>query len=379
MYVSKLQQSQLYLLFIFLISLNLAYKHRAACFMRMELYVRAFIDIQWALKYPHIGRTLLQLKTQLAECQKKLITIDSSGSSIPKVHYPMQTDFPCLTNVLEIRENEKYGRHIVAKRDIAVGKVVMVSEIFASASVSDTLACCRICNKIEQNFVACTECSNTLYCRGSCANRIDIHHLECGSLFHVVDSSLKLPIQTLLMAINMFPRIEHLMEFVEQYVGKGKRKYGIPRAANDLKSNYAVFLTLTRSNSNEMIYLAYQVYTTLLTLPRVKRLINNGQKMLFLAHLSLHHVAVIARNSFQHQTQDMGAIKTNYIYDILSLINHSCSPNLFNASKPDDITYCITVKPILAGEQVLKTQFLVMLNYKLNRASHKDGISLVVC
>lgn len=319
------------------------------------MYTKAFTDIQWALKFPHTGRTLLQLQTQQAECLKKLCSVEFSNCFIPKVNYTTNKDFPCLANgnVLEIRVNEEFGRHIVAKCDIGVGKVIMVSEIFASAAVSDRLTCCHICNKIEQNFVACTECSNVLYCRGSCASRMGIHRLECGSMFHVIDASLKLPVQTLLMAIDMFPSIDHLMRFVEHTIEKGKEKNDVPKAANNAKSKYGLFLTLTLRHSSELIYLAYQVYTTLLTLPRVRRMINTGHKMLFLAHLTLHHVAIIARNSFQHQKQDIGTIKTNYIYDVLSLINHSCSPNLFNVSKPDDITYCITVKPILAGEQVI--------------------------
>lgn len=55
-------------------------------------------------------------------------------------------------------------------------------------------------------------------------------------------------------------------------------------------------------------------------------------------------------SSFKQKTSS--TIKTNYIYDVMLLINHSCTPNLFNISRPDDVSHCITVKPIKAGEQV---------------------------
>lgn len=340
---------------------SLVYKNRAACFMQMEMYTKAMMDIRCALKFQHTARALLQLQIQRKECEKKL-TIESIDAYVPpKLSYPVDRDFPCMANVLEIRDSKKFGRHIVAKQDIEVGKVVMVSEIFASAAVSDTLTTCRICNKTERDFVACTDCSNVMYCRGSCANQINIHRLECGTIFHVIDANLKLPVQTLLMAINIFTTIDELMRFVERYVGKNNG-HEIPKAANNFETKYGLFLTLTRRNCSELIYLAYQVYTTLLTFPKVKRLVNNGTKMLFLAHLTLHHVTVIARNSFQYQAQDIGTIKTSYIYDVMSLINHSCSPNLFNISRPDDVSHCITVKPILAGEQVF-------INYLGNSAS----------
>lgn len=330
---------------------SLAYGYRSACFMRMKIYAMALVDTQLALKFKHTGRILIQLKAQQAECQKQLKFSDSMKIHVtPQPSYPLDRDFPCMSDVLEIRENLEFGRHIVAKCDIEVGKVVIVTETFASAAISNTITTCRICTKSEQNFIACTDCSNAMFCRGKCASQIDVHRLECGSMFYKVDTNLKLPIQTLLIAIEMFPNVEQLMRFVKRHVGKANG-YGVPKAANDTKTKYGLFLTLIRTNCSEYVYLSYQVYTTLLTFPRVQSLFNTGEKMLFLAHLTLHHVTVIARNSFEHTKRD-GTIKTGYIYDVLSLINHSCSPNLFNVSKPDEMAYCVTVKPIWTGEQV---------------------------
>lgn len=332
---------------------SLAYGKRSACFMRMKLYSMALIDIQLALKFKHTGRTLLKLQVQLIECQKQLKSpIDLTKISVvaPQSSYPLDKNFPCMANVLEIVESKEFGRHIIAKCDIDVGQVVIVTDVFATAATSNTTTTCRICTKTEQNFIACADCSNTMFCRGNCTDQIGIHWLECGTMFYKIDTKLKLPIQTLLIAIDMFPSINHLMEFVSRRVNNANG-CGVPKAANDVKSKYGLFLTLIRCKPNEYIYLAYQAYKTILTFPRVQSLFNTEKKMLFLAHLTVHHVTVIARNSFEHSEND-GTIKTNYIYDVLSLINHSCSPNLFNASKPDDVAYCITVKPIWTGEQV---------------------------
>lgn len=335
---------------------SLAYKHREKCFLQMNMYGKALTDVQWALKYNnHTGRTMLQLKTQLVECQKKLVTIEYIERPMPKINFSLDRNFPCLADVLEIRENKQFGRHLVTKCDIGVGKVVMVSDIYASAATSDTLTICRVCTNTEENFIACTECPNAMFCRGKCSIQTSVHRWECNTIFHTLDSVLKLPIQTILMAIDMFQSIEHLMSFVERYVQNGNG-CGVPKAARDAKSKYALFLTLTRSISSECIFLAYQAYSTMMTFPQIKRIMNTEKERRFLAHLTLHHVTVIARNSFEHYTHDSGTIKTSYIYDVLSLINHLCSPNLFNVSKPDDVAHCITVKPILAGEQVQSTK-----------------------
>lgn len=318
------------------------------------MYTKALFDIKWALQFKHNARTMLQMQMERKDCEKRLMSVDCiDGHVPPKMNYPNDNHFPCMANVLEIRENEKFGRHIIAKEDIEVGKVVMVPDIFASATTSDTLTTCRTCNQIERNFVACADCSNTMFCRGSCFQESNVHRLECGSIYHMIDANLQLPIQTLLLAINEFSTLAELQVFVEQFVCLGSER-GIPKAANDFKSKYALFLTLTRRNCSELIYLSYQVFTTLMTFPRVKRLVNNVKEMLFVIHLTLHHVAVIARNSFRFQSQQItsGSIKSSYIYDVMSLFNHSCSPNLFNFCRPDDISYCIVVKPIRAGEQM---------------------------
>lgn len=95
-----------------------------------------------------------------------------------------------MANVLEIREDKKFGCHIVTKAVTAKH---------------------RVCNKREQNFVACTDGSNVSYFRGSCAKQIDFHRLECRTIFHVIDASFKLPVQTLLMAIHLCTTIDGLL------------------------------------------------------------------------------------------------------------------------------------------------------------------------
>lgn len=331
----------------------MAYANRSKCFMQMEKYTNALIDIELALKFNLSGkvRLHLRLQSQRFECLNQMKLSPSSGKMVPKLSYRADKNVRCMADVLEIAENEEFGRHVVAKVDIDVDKVVLVSDIFASATISDTLTCCSYCNKIEQNLIACAKCPNAMFCIDLCNDRNDVHLLECGSIFQLItDTQMKLPVQTILMAIAMFPTVKSLMDFV----GKCVENNELPKKVNDLKSRYALFLKLSQNKSNTHLYSAYSVYTTLMNIQQVKILFDTEKKRKFLMHLTIHHLTIIVINQFRHERKNTGEhkMRTDYVYDVLSLMNHSCSPNLFNNSTPDDIGYCVTVRPIWKGEQV---------------------------
>lgn len=328
---------------------SLAYANRSECFFKMKMYIKAYFDIKLALKWKHSPRVARRLNRHLLKYQKILHTGLDIDGLMPTLSFEPHPNHPCMANVLEICENNEFGRHIVAKCDIDAGKHIFVTEVFASGTASGNEMCCAKCNKIEQNFVACKNCASTVFCYGSCSEQMNVHKLECCSFFHIIgDTTLKLPVQTILMAIEMFPSIDNLMKFIE-HNNKIKR---IPISTKQLKSRYAMFLNLSPFCDEERIYPAYQAYTSLMSISQVKCLFDTERKKRFLMHLTLHHLCVIPQNSFRHERFHQDWICTDYIYDILSLINHSCVPNVFNYSTSHDICYCVTVRPIRKGEQI---------------------------
>lgn len=197
-------------------------------------------------------------------------------------------------------------------------------------------------------YVISTSCDNWQICLIS--NFCVFSSLSEGNtFFHVIsDSGLKLAIQSILIAIDLFNTIDDLMQFAEQVI----RQRRLPAQANDMKSRYSIFLKLHQSFSESRIYPAYQTYRTLLALPRVKRLFDTEQKRIFLLHLTLHHLTVIPQNIFYQEKFYQDWISARYIYDVMSLINHSCVPNVYNSSMFNSTGYCVTVQPIRKGEQI---------------------------
>ena len=103
---------------------TVAYVNRAECFFKMGLYTKSYIDIILAIKRKHSARVTMRLKRLRAKCLKYLSLGLDIECPTPKLSFRPNENFPCLANVLEIRENDEFGRHIVAKCDIDAGKEV---------------------------------------------------------------------------------------------------------------------------------------------------------------------------------------------------------------------------------------------------------------
>lgn len=86
-------------------------------------------------------------------------------------------------------------------------------------------------------------------------------------------------------------------------------------------------------------------------MPKVKYLFDTLAKQRFLMHLVLHHSIVIPKNAFSDVVQCSHQLTLKYIFDVLSILNHSCAPNL-EFDTVGKFGYCVSVRPIQRGDQV---------------------------
>lgn len=77
--------------------------------------------------------------------------------------------------LLEIRYNEKFWRHIVAKCDIPVGKTILVGEYFVLSTFEHDRARCFTCLQVRMNFIACSNCTDALFCNEDCHTKNEIN------------------------------------------------------------------------------------------------------------------------------------------------------------------------------------------------------------
>lgn len=214
------------------------YFDRSYCFFELKMFDKCLIDIELAKRFSDSPMMRQMLDELHWNCSKHIELVKSEQSETSendeiKLSYETDENFPGMANVLEIKYDKTYGRHMVAKCDIPVGKVVLVENPFSSNS--DTYLMCTVCMKETMNFVPCSKCSRAMFCSDLCANATsNIHKMECGEMSENISNGLY--VRTILEAIRIFPNINDLMKFVDDAVND-KEKLP-PKSLNDRKAQY---------------------------------------------------------------------------------------------------------------------------------------------
>lgn len=278
----------------------------------------------------------------------------------PQLSFEADVKFPPMAHVLEITESNEFGRHIIAKENIDVGQMIMVAEPFATvvSSLADIQAYCQTCQKTDATFISCEKCKIAIFCSQECRNQNKTHKLECNSDFHAIESQhAKLAAQMVLVAINTFASVNDLIQFFENVVN-GRFDDDMWCAGYPI-IRYELILKLTPFPHEHDPVRARHAFNCLMTLPKVGSWFDSKEKQQFLMKLIAHHLSILWINAF---SDDLGKnLKAHYIYDVVSLFNHSCAPNAFFFIH-DTHGCCITVRPISKGQQIF-------INYLGNKAT----------
>ncbi|XP_055296403.1 SET and MYND domain-containing protein 4-like [Sitodiplosis mosellana] len=329
-------------------NVSFAYANRATCFLNMKEYEKCLKDIDLAVeaKYPeHLMSKLMKRKADCVNLMKKNPAVAAFD---PKLSLKASEPFPCMADALEIQRNDEFGRHLVAKCDIDVGQTILVEENFASIASGYDRVNCFECIQTKMNFMPCTECSDALFCSADCRDRSEIHKVSCGATIHRMPNNVRYIARSILVALKSFTNANDMMDFVANILSERATK--IPAAANDVRSKYALFLSLQPASPGVLdIETVYKVFKGLLEVPSVKAMFESKQSQRFLMHLIGEHFLIISNNSYGGSLSSASSIGTTAL--VMSLFNHACAPNVFNSSMGNK-EVCITMRPIKKGQQL---------------------------
>lgn len=329
-------------------NVSLAYANRAACFFHLKMYDKCLVDIELAKQanYPAV------LMPKLDELRVDCVQLTKTFESKDKLSYETDKKFPGMANVLEIRCDKSFGRHIIANTDIPAGKTVLVENPIVARSLHTYYNGCAACTSISMNFIACTQCTTALFCNNNCANANELHKIDCGDNWQYSESPLEYYIGAILFIVNIFPNVENLMNFVEAAIKKQGKV--APHSLGDVKSKLRALLQLSSHNcptpekSRYHLREAYIIYNTLLLRKSIQKLFKSERKKRFLMHLVLHIKCVITNNGFNSDERMS-------LYIISSYFNHACAPNVIGMYTDGNVRFCKTIRPIKAGQQMFIT------------------------
>jgi len=156
---------------------GLAYANRSAVFLEVKLYENSLSNIKLAKahNYPEKNFGILDKREEkcnemLKKHQKKV----PNSLEFFKLSLPSHPQLPFIAKSLELKVNEKYGKHIVTNQSLKVGDVIAVEEpTFRVIKADGRYSTCydnnkyqRCANCLKENFldlIPCGSCCSSLY------------------------------------------------------------------------------------------------------------------------------------------------------------------------------------------------------------------------
>lgn len=260
--------------------------------------------------------------------------------------------FPCMANILSMKEDEEFGKHIVADCAIDLGKVVLATLPFASIEyLTSTGAGCFICGKsLNCNFIECPHCVNVHFCSKRCSMS-EIHKSKCNHIFKKSDCHIvRLAFAMISVALDSVSNIETMLDFCRGILFfENKTK----KCCRPPFSQYKEIIRLKGKSEEEHFSIAKRVCKYVMMSPKFRsHRPADFERIIY--HLAVRHAACIQLNSFSEKfdVSEGGICTRLYIYDIFSRINHSCAANLHHYIDDNGIMSCIVIRPIKKGDQL---------------------------
>lgn len=332
-------------------TLAMGYAKRSACFLQLKMYDKCLADIKLAKTANCPEKLMTMLNEREAMCLNEIReSNDVYDSFTPQLSFISNKKFPGLANILTIESSAEFGKQIVAKRDIDVGKIVMLEDVFIFGADLDFETICKTCAKSNTNFIPCPSCADVMFCSEKCLASNDIHRIVCGSLYNR-QCRHTLEVESILIAVSSFPNAESMMKFVK--IALATRNFNTPECTSNSQTKYRFFLKLfvipiDISIAKQQIFNAYKL---LLELPLIQQFFRTKQERQFLMHLIWQHLCVLNTNGFGARHSKSDIVYMDTIGNLTSLFNHSCVPNTLRINYGNKMIAYI-LRPIKAGEQL---------------------------
>lgn len=338
-------------------NISLAYANRSATFFHMKLYDQCLIDIGLAKKANYPQRLMHKLNEREAACmqqmKEKSTKVQTAGAE-PALSFGADEKYPSMANVLEIRQNAEFGKHMVAKDDIAVGQTIVLEDVFCVGVFSDDRAHCSTCLKFVRNFIPCPNCSHAMFCGAACMESNEIHKIDCNASYHwSLDSQEISLVKSILSASSAFTNADDLMAFVQRCLISRDDDDLMTQSLTMAQLKYGQFLKLLaepKEVDENSGYLHLMAYRHVMKIPAIRQRFNTKPKQRFLMHLIWQHYLIQKTNSWSYQL----SITKCYVHvtaHLPSFFNHSCYPNVF-VTMHGMQQIAITIRPVKKGEQL---------------------------
>ncbi|CAG5088244.1 Similar to mfsd5: Molybdate-anion transporter (Takifugu rubripes) [Cotesia congregata] len=280
------------------------------------------------------------------------------------------------SSAVALKYSAKYGRHLVATRDIKAGEALVLHQSYASSLYPEHFYNhCWYCTTQCLNPIPCLSCVDVVYCSHKCRESAwkEYHDVECKVIGVMLRAEMYvgeiMAVKILIKALKETGSIQKLREKVEEIESISDPLDKTYTNGRFDDSKYASFYSLMRIPMNGIthVLLCENVLKSIgLTyfLAALTDLFGEkttsyedvfkNEDALFIARLLYHHQMIIRTNAVKmERDNEKGEYRrhSGVIAPLFKLVNHSCDRNVYHFFA-DDKNAMIAIQPIKEGEQI---------------------------
>ncbi|XP_052891914.1 SET and MYND domain-containing protein 4-like [Anopheles moucheti] len=360
----------------------IAYANRSLVCLQLERYADCLENIRLARESNCPERLVEKLNRREAMAKEGLLK-PNSATVIPgeqaeelKLSYNCHPKIPQMVECLEVRRNAEYGRHVVTNRKLKAGDVVIIEKPFATMLHEDFryLRCANCHDSNLLTLIPCEGCSFTMYCSEECLSKAhqQYHRYECGILHELWqiagDTRFGMAgLRTVATAIALFDHDldamkEHLDRLDESKVNAFTMDWTTATPKDVYNTVHVLSTNQALRSRKELclhVFIASIIHQLMLERTELGAMCaTSAEKTRLLFDLILRHWQVAQVNSISLTSLDSNSFEITLkrhgraLWPLLSMLNHSCVPNVFRIALEDGRCAVIAINPIAAGEQL---------------------------
>jgi len=349
--------------------LGLAYANRSAVYLEMKQFDLCLDNIRLARGNKYQNEDKLRQREQRCIDMKNNSDLDPllEKEEFFKLSYPANENIPFIVNCIELRQNQEFGLHIVATKDLNPGDIIGIEDIFfPSINMVARWALCTYCLKSNiHSLIPCDGCPNAMFCDQECLNKAKerFHFAECkrGPYRPQINSSLLRDIlitRRILESLYIAGSVGSFCDLMRYADADRKTIFDFDLRGQDELSRDKMYLEILPSLQEKRVssgmanhYREFENSTIEQLQPFLVQKYGSDFDDDDLAECVTHLMLINDRNSSNLMTGRPDKLVGTGMFMFGSLLNHSCDPNLHVVYLDSKYVY-VVINPINKGEQL---------------------------
>lgn len=368
-------------------NMGLAYANRAAVYFEMKLYDKCLNNIKMAKQNQYPEASIEVLKKREEKCRDSMKQQKSRVATDPwsffKLSYPANKKLPFIADCLELKVDNKYGKHIVTNRALKVGDIVAIDDptfkvIKADSRYStcfDSNAFQRCGNCLNDNLlclIPCSSCTKTMYCSIDCMNSAQQRHhqYECEIIDELLTTNMHMVLRMFFEGLSLFNGDINEMESYLRRYDDTMTVYEIDFKSKDDKERLKkMFLATLSLVSSTVLFeeISLDDYENMFEkTEKLEKLWDSKEyfikiilsKLVQVNILYVHGIGGWSLKNYEVEDAEQPKnpslyqqVLANGCYLFCSLLNHSCAPNIKRLNVADKVVVIVS-RAIESGQQL---------------------------